>query len=489
MNFAALPIMELAIGLPLATVFLAVAAGRFARWLSFIVGPAMLGVAVLLCRAVSDAGTLERAVGGWRAPLGIALGADGLSAAFILTTVLIMGAVGLYARGAEARGSETAHSFAFWPLFYAMWAALNLIFLSRDLFNLYVGLELLTLTAVGMVAFGSVAAALRYLLFALMGSLAWLAGVVLVYASEATLDIILLQDSAPDRAILFAGGLMTAGLMAKTALFPLHAWLPPAHASAPAPASALLSALVVKASFFILARLWFDAMPDIARPVLTEMLGICGAAAVIYGSLLAIRQKRLKLIIAWSTVAQIGYLFFIFPLAGGEALYTPWSAGAWSGGMFHALSHAFAKAALFLAAGLIMEALGHDRIDDIRGIARALPTTIAAFGLAAFSIMGLPPSGGFMAKYLMLTAALADGRILYALVMIGGGLLAAIYLFRPLNVAFAGSDVPEIVPVSRSRQMIPLLLALVATGIGILSATPYEFLQIGRPTAAQEGIG
>ena len=482
----ALPLLELSIALPLAASLLAVAAGRFAANLVFAIGPAMMALAALLCLAVSRHGPLEAAVGGWEVPLGIALGADGLSGVFVVTGALILSAVGLFARrdfgGAPA---ETPRGYTFWPLFYAMWAALNAIFLGRDLFNFYVALELLTLAAVAMVAYGGTAAALRYLLFALMGSLAYLTGVGLIYASAATLDLerlhLVLQG---DRAVLAGAALMTAGLLAKAALFPLHAWLPPAHGNAPAAASALLSALVVKAAFFILLRIWFDMMPDAQSPWLTQTLGMLGMAAVVYGSLLAIRQGRLKLIIAYSTVAQIGYLFFVFPLANGSAFALPWSAGAWSGVIFHALSHAFAKAALFLAAGLVIEALGHDRIADMKGIGRALPITWLAFGIAAISLMGLPPSGGFMAKYLILTSALAGGHVIYALVMIAGGLLAAIYLFRPLGAAMAGDNLPDIAPVSRRRQLIPLALAIAAIAIGPASSLPYAFLQIGLPEGA-----
>ena len=115
---------------------------------------------------------------------------------------------------------------------------------------------------------------------------------------------------------------MTAGLLAKAALFPLHLWLPPAHANAPAAASAVLSALVVKASFFLIVRLWFDVMPGLASLAVTTVLATLGAAAILFGSVLALRQARLKLLIAYSTVAQIGYLFLMFPLvAGGH----PWS--------------------------------------------------------------------------------------------------------------------------------------------------------------------
>jgi multicomponent Na+:H+ antiporter subunit D len=267
----------------------------------------------------------------------------------------------------------------------------------------------------------------------------------------------------------------------------LHAWLPPAHGNAPAPASALLSALVVKASFVIVVRIWFDVMPGAAADHLLLALGLLGAAAVVYGSLLAIRQQRLKLIIAYSTVAQLGYLFFIFPLAA-PADPAPWASAAWTGGIFHAIAHAFAKAAMFLAAGIVVEAVGHDRLDGLSGLGRALPMTIFAFGIATVSIMGLPPSGGFMGKYLMLTSALAGGHILFALVMIAGGLLAAVYLFRVIAPTLAGDNVPQVKPVPHRRQAIPLVLALASIAIGVGSALPYGFLQIGRQVAGPEGL-
>ncbi len=487
----AFPALELLIVLPLAASLLAILlGGRLAPRIVLLLGPAMLVVTAVLAFQIQTQGPVRVEIGGWEAPLGIALIGDGLAGVFLVLTAIVMTAVGVFAQkpfGSE--GAETTESYTFWPLYFAMWAALNAVFCGGDLFNLYVALELLTLTAVAMVAYGSTRAALRYLLFALAGSLAYLMGIVLLYSATGTLDIELLarQDTI-EATRMVSGALMTAGLLAKTALFPLHGWLPPAHGSAPAPASALLSSLVIKASFVIIVRIWFDVMPDVAGTVFVQLLSILGAGAVLYGSLLALRQTRLKMIIAYSTVAQLGYLFFIFPLAGGAAAETPWAAGAWSGGMFHALAHGLAKAAMFLAAGLVIEALGHDRIDDIKGIARALPLTMFAFGLAAVSLMGLPPSGGFLAKYLMLTAALADGQIGLALVMLAGGLLAAAYLFRPVNRALAGDYVPEVAVVTYWRQLIPLGLALLSVALGIISEPPYDLLQVGRSKVAVEGI-
>jgi formate hydrogenlyase subunit 3/multisubunit Na+/H+ antiporter MnhD subunit len=145
-------------------------------------------------------------------------------------------------------------------------------------------------------------------------------------------------------------------------------WLPPAHSSAPAAASAVLSGLVVKGSFFLVVRLWFDVMPGLTDYASAQVLG---AAAILFGSVVALRQERLKLLVAYSTVAQIGYLFLMFPLAFGTAAAKLQGGDALTGGMLQAISHASAKASMFMAAGLIYAALGHDRIGGLAGLGRA----------------------------------------------------------------------------------------------------------------------
>ncbi|MFU8817934.1 MAG: complex I subunit 5 family protein, partial [Pseudomonadales bacterium] len=431
------PWAALSVIVPLAAGLLAVPLGRRAVHLGIPTAIVGLGVAVLAAAAVFDLGATSVALGGWDAPLGIRLHVDGLAAALLVMTAVVSGAVMLFSRGMfrSDSGHETRAGFAFWPLMFFVWAGMNAVFVSADLFNLFVALELLTLAAVALVALEgrreTLAAAMRYLTFALLGSLAYLLGAVLLYANYGTLDMALLRSLAvTDPLTISAAALMTAGLMAKTALFPLHAWLPPAHAGAPAPASALLSALVVKASFYIIVRLWFDVLPMAATVELTWLLGALGGIAIVFGSLLALRQSRLKLVVAYSTVAQLGYLFLMFPLAGGAGEEQPWAATAWTGGIFHALAHAPAKAAMFLAAAMMIQAMGHDRIEGLSGVAHAVPMSVFAFALASVSLMGLPPSGGFTAKYLLLTAALAGGAWLSAAVILLGGLLAAAYLFR-----------------------------------------------------------
>ena len=161
----------------------------------------------------------------------------------------------------------------------------------------------------------------------------------LLYGAYGTLDIASLhQVTRADRATSIALGLMIAGLMAKAALFPLHLWLPPAHAGAPAPASAVLSALVVKAPFFLILRLWFDVAPQPQPAIAGTMLAALGAASILVCSVLALRQARLKLMIAYSTVAQVGYLFLVFPLVMGSETAVPWASIGWTGGVLQLVS-------------------------------------------------------------------------------------------------------------------------------------------------------
>jgi multicomponent Na+:H+ antiporter subunit D len=479
----------LVIALPLTACLLAVPLGCRASHLLWPAIPGCTALLILLGMQLRSEGPSVYALGGWEAPLGVVLRVDGLAAAFVALGTLIAGTTGLYSARYFAIASSAREANAFWPLFFATWAASNAIFLTSDLFNTYVALELLTLASVGMVALEgrreNVAAAMRYLLFALMGSLSFLLGVVLLYGSYATLDMGQLgQAVQPTFATVAAAAMITAGLFAKTALFPLHAWLPPAHSGAPAPASALLSALVVTASFYALLRIWFDVFPVLSNEALDVLFGLLGFLAVLLGSVLAFLQRRLKAIIAYSTVAQMGYLLLVFPLAGSGSLGV--AADAWSGTAFQALSHGLAKAAMFLAAGTFILSAGDDRLSSLAGIGKSVPVASFAFGLAAVSLMGLPPSGGFLAKYLMLRAALSGGGWCLGMVLVTGGLLAAVYLFRPLNVMVSkrSDDAPPLARVHWTLQLFPLVLALAALLLGIFSIDAYRIVQFGSPFAA-----
>jgi multicomponent Na+:H+ antiporter subunit D len=340
-------LLVLAIILPVAGVLLSlVLGGRHAERIALAVMPAGFGVAIAIAVLLWRSGKpLVYILGGFIPPLGIALRADGFSAVMLVAAALVILAAGFFARAnfwTPPGVREARAPLAFWTLLQGLWAALNIVFIGGDLFNLYVALELLTFAAVPLVCLDgrpeTLAAALRYLLFALFGSVFYLLGAALLYGAYGTLDIVLLAARIhAEPAVRVAAGLITAGLLAKTALFPLHLWLPPAHANAPAAASAVLSALVVKASFFVVVRLWFNVLPSPPNEIACAILAALGSVAILFGSVLALRQERLKLLIAYSTVAQIGYLFLMFPLAAGAH---PWAVDAWSGGLMQLLASA-----------------------------------------------------------------------------------------------------------------------------------------------------
>jgi multicomponent Na+:H+ antiporter subunit D len=478
-----LPVAVLA---PLIGAAVAIASARAAAATAVITaGVIVAAVSGLVANALRT-GAATHVAGGWGAPTGIDLHADGLAVLLLATAAVIGSCITIYATAYFKPiypGERDPGLRFFWPLWLLLWGALNAIFVSTDLFNMYVCLELLTLPAVALVALdgtrAAVGAAMRYLIISLVGSIIFLLGVAVVYSGAGTLSILLLAEAPlTGDAGRLALALMTVGLAVKAALVPLHFWLPPAHAGAPAPASAVLSALVVKAAFLLLLRLWLTAFPDAVHTYGATVLGALGAVAVIYASLVALRQTRVKLIIAWSTVAQVGYLFLVFPLVAAAP------AAAWSGTLYHLVSHALAKAALFLAAGSMIRALGDDELSSIAGVGQKLPVTFATFGIAGLNLVGMPPSGGFIGKWLLLTAALASGQWWWAVVIGVGSLLASAYVLLVLRAAFLQ---PRAEPL---RQQPPwrmtaaaLTLAIVALLLGIWAEPPLALLAASSPLA------
>lgn len=443
--------------------------------------PVLLGV---LTAAVWRSGPVVMAVAGFEAPLGIVWRVDGLALALLWLNAAIAVGVGLYA--AATHPPASARGGRFWGLWLLLACAVNALALSADLFNLFVTLELTTVAAIGLLVVdgkpAALRAAMRYLLVALLGSLFYLLGVTLVYAQVGTLD--LYQAGAllaPTRLPVTALMLMTTGLLIKAALFPLHGWLPPAHGNAPAPVSAVLSAVVVKVSVYLIWRLWLWLADGWPLGGAMTLLGVLGAGAIVYGSVQALVQDRLKPIVAYSTVAQLGYFLLVFPLLG---------AAGFLGATYHMLAHGLAKAAMFVAVGNLQATLGSDRLADLRGADRVRPTDVFAFALAGVSILGLPPSGGFTAKWLLLQAAWTGGGWPWLVVLLGGGLLAAAYLFRVLD-RLCARPVPEQTRLRlaapsgalppRAASLVGLALALGAIALGFVPAPVLDMLRLGFP--------
>lgn len=468
---------------PLVGACLAFLAGpRRAAAVAVVTALGTLAFVVALAVEVATSGPVRYALGGWGS-LGIVLLADGTAAVFLSVTGVLGLAITLYATAYFRRGeADTAGTGTpmYWTLWLFMWAGLDALLLTGDVFNAYVCLELVGLAAVALVTIvggaDALRAAMRYLFASILGAMTYLLGVALLYAGEGALDMATLSSSLTGSVAGRTGlALMTGALLLKTALVPMHFWLPTAHAAAPSPVSAALSALVVKGSIFLLLRLFLDVMPPAFLGGIDVLLGVLGATAIVWGSLQAVRQHRLKVLVAYSTVAQVGYLFLVFPLApfSGAVL-----GGALAGTVVQVASHALAKASMFLAAGTMLERYGHDRIADLAGAARQSPVLAGTFALAGVTMMGLPPSGGFAAKWLIAGAALRAGDWWWAAVVVVGGLLAAVYVFRLLGVFLSSpragevARVPALAPPSRPLRTEWLPLALAAASCALVFAVP-----------------
>ncbi len=475
--------------------FLPIVVPLFAALLSFIwktqsrftglVGAHMaLLAAGLLCWRVVRYGCSRYYLGNWQPPLGISLRADGLAIFMVLMTAITGVAISIYAAGyfrsriarKGGRRHETQER-SFWPLWLMLWGGLNGLFLSADIFNIYVALEIASLSSVGLTALSgkpaSQVAAMRYLLVGLLGSFSFLLGVGFLYKTFATLELAVIQASLSlSPAVIMASALITVGLMLKTALFPFHFWLPPAHANALAPVSAILSGLVVKGGWYLLFRFWQGFSTLVGGG--SVIFSFLGAMAICWGAFQAFSQQRLKMLVAYSTVAQIGYLFLLFPFMGSGGSEGDFAL------FYFALSHSFAKAAMFLAAGTIFLHMGHDRIRDLAGVRKFLPVTTFAFALGGVSLMGLPPSGGFIAKYMYLSLAIKHESWLLAGMIIVGSCLTAVYIYKAvaqlLNPALITGR--RQVAVAASMEWSALALAFVAILLGFIAPLPLGLLEV-----------
>ncbi|WP_366655575.1 proton-conducting transporter membrane subunit [Fodinicurvata sp. EGI_FJ10296] len=480
----------------------ALAPGRHVSRLAATALVFVAAAAIVLTAVVAVGGTIGATVGGWPTPLGIALLADRAAAIMVLMAACVLAAAGVHIL---IEDGWYARSPAVWATILFLWAGLNTLFLTSDLFTAYVTLEVTGLAGVALIALSGTARALtaqiRYLLVATGASLIYLMGVALIYAVTGRLDghglvpemLIPVSLSVDGAGIVLAGvTLMTVGLLIKMAAWPLHGWLPPAHTGAVAPVSAILSALLVKAAALFLLRLWTGPFAGIVPPAAPVLLGLLGTGAIVWGSIQALRQSRLKPIIAYSTVAQMGYLLVAIPIIAAGMPEA--AAEAWSGAVIHALSHGLAKAALFLAAGSIVVAAGSDHLRVLIGSTRTMPVAMMAIAVAGVSIMGLPPSAGFLGKWLMLRAAMASDAYVWVVPIVGGGFLSAAYMFKIFAYAFRPLPDSRFQAVAdrilgRRRpalEVVALLLAFSSIAVGIAGGGILP-LTMAEPGWAGEG--
>jgi len=385
---------------------------------------------------------LRYQLGGWAPPMGIELVADPLSAFFalVVSSVSLLGLI--HSRKLCQRqlaGTE--------PLFYCatliMLSGFTGIVMTGDLFNLYVFLEISALSSYAVLGCGSARgafSAFRYLLVGTVGAPFYLLGVGFVLFDTGTLNMADLRAVVEVRGLsdpLFFGALfMVSGMAMKMALFPLHFWLPDAYSSARSAAVAIVAPVGTKVAVYVLIRALYDLFPlesiEALLPLRT-ILAILACGGIIWGSVMAIAQDDLKRMLAYSSVAQIGYIVLGIGLA---------SSYGYIGAVLHVVNHACMKACLFLVSGNLEAAGAGQSIRSFGpALGRRLPWTSACFALAAISMIGLPPTAGFFSKWYLLLGSYEAGNWAFVIVIVASSLLNAVYFFRIIErIYLRGKD-------------------------------------------------
>ena len=453
--------------IPLAAAFVQPLLGRRSERTADLVANAALALlAALAVLAAGREGSFS--VGGWDAPIGIRLRHDGLSALMLLLINGIGFLVGLYAVEFMRRYGSIARYHA---LFLFLVAGMNGAVLAGDLFNLYVFIEIAGIASYALVAFGRTAedleASFRYAVLGSLASTLILTAIVLVYTLTGTLDLAhvaaRLADTAPGGPLLLAIGLFVAGLALKAALAPFHAWLPDAHPAAPAPGSAILSGVLIKATgVYVLARLVFNVLG--ATPEILAALRWLGLLSMVVGGLLAVRQDDIKRLLAYSSIGQVGYV--VAGLGLGTAL-------GLAGALFHLVNHAVCKSLLFLDAGAVERAAGTRALGELGGLGRVIPVASRTSLVASLSIAGVPPFGGFWSKLLIVVACveagylgLAVAAVLFSVVTLGYQLRLQRGCFDSPAPAAARALVPGTPPLMAAPMVV---LAVFCAGLGLLA--------------------
>jgi len=431
-------------------------------------------ISVALTVAVLDGPAdtaLRYDMGGWPAPFGIQLVVDSLSALVLLVITGSSTLALLAGRRAMAADVEQHRQ----PLFYAAWltalAGLCGITVTGDAFNIFVFMEISSLATYVIIAAGTERRALtsvfKYLITGTVGATFYLIGIGLVYMMTGTLNLEDMESriaDAPARGpVLAAAGFITVGLALKAAVFPLHVWLPNAYAYAPHTVTAFIAASSTKVALYVLLRFDFMVFQHNLAEHASQFAGFLlplAVAGVLFGSSVALFETHLKRLLGYSSVAQIGYI-----VLGAAMLDRPGLTAA----ALHMFNHALAKGALFLAVICLGLRLGSVKLRSLQGVGRAMPWTMAAFAIAAASLIGIPGTAGFISKWYLVSAALGQGpwAVVLVAVIVVSSLLAVAYLWRVLEPAYF-ADPPSAGPRPVDEAAwAPLLILWVAAAANV----------------------
>jgi multicomponent Na+:H+ antiporter subunit D len=451
---------------------------RAQRTVSLTVLTLTLLVSIALLALSTADGPLVVEVGGWTAPLGIVLVADQFAALMLVVSSAVTVCVLMYSIGqGMADGNEETPLSIYHPTYLVLTAGVTNAFLAGDLFNLYVGFEILLVASYVLLTMGGtenrIRAGTTYVVVSLVSSLIFLTAIGLIYAATGTLNLAQLVDrldALPDSLRLVLQGMLLLAFGIKAAVFPLSAWLPDSYPTAPAPVTAVFAGLLTKVGVYAIIRTETLLFPG-GRAA--DLLLVAALLTMVVGILGAVAQSDIKRLLSFTLVSHIGYLLFGVGLAGQLGL---------SSAIFYVVHHITIQTTLFLAAGLVERRGGSTALDKLGGLARLSPVLAGLFFVPALNLAGIPPFSGFIGKVGLLQAGAADGSVL-AWTLVGGGVLTSLLtlyaIARVWNLAFwrsphdampsGGDPTTTLLP----RLMVAPTMLLVALGMGLtLAAGP-----------------
>jgi len=461
---------SLLIAIPLASAFAVPLVGLASKKLARCIPPLALA-ADLVIGLVLLPKVLEKAIvvsiGGFPPPfcINLMIGPLGLSLAILTSFVGLL--ISIYAVGyIKTEPTEKYHA-----LFLLLATGALGVVLTGDIFNLFVFFEILCIASYGLTAYEKdrpgTEAAMKYLIQGTVGSTFILVAIGLLYGLFGTLNMADLATKVPSAEplhLFLILAFFVVGFGVEAAIFPLNAWLPDAHSSAPSSVSAILSAIAIKTGVYAIARVCYTLMDAQGFLIFISVIGII---TLVVGEIAAYRQKDdIKRMLAYSSIGQIGLIVFAIGIGTSFGVF---------GGLFQLVNHALAKCLLFLAAGYMILLAGSKKLSDMEGLGRRMPLTAVAFTVAAFSLVGLPPFAGFISKLSIVCAAIKTETTAYlvlVVVALAATVIEAGYFFRVIQGLYfktARKD-RSLAPVKEApaTALIPILvLAALIIGIGV----------------------
>lgn len=449
---------------------------------------ACLAIAIALALRVAASGTISYAMGSWEPPWGIEYRVDALNV-FVLVLVSLVGAiVAPYARQSVATEIEPDRQYLLYAMYCLCLAGLLGMAITGDAFNLFVFLEVSSLSMYVMIALGpqrkALVASYQYLLMGTVGATFYVIGVGLLYLMTGTLNLADMAERLRAveelRPVLAGLAFITVGMGLKLALFPLHQWLPNAYAYSPSMVSAFVAATGTKVAVYVLLRFYFtvfDPAPLFERLPTREVFIALSVAAMVTASFVALFERDVKRLFAYSSVAQVGYITLGIGVENQASL---------TGSIAHLLNHGVTKGAIFLLLGCVALRSGavSYTVESLAGLARRMPLTAFGLVIAGLSLIGIPGTAGFITKWYLIVGALEQGLWWLVAVIVGTSLIAVAYVWRVVETAYLRE--PAVGAAARGEAPAGMLLpALAMTVLCVYFGFDTSF-SVGGASAAAE---